>query len=113
MALRKPKPGELLGPQDPPFVDNAFQGDYPCLTEYLFTRQWADGSHRMTSTLSIFTDNGALKLVINDRDNNRSAFISKPTWAEALEALESGLAHDSLDWKSKSQVNQAAMKTPF
>lgn len=112
MALRKPLPGQQYGPVAPMFSDEDFQRDYPNITEYLFTERWADGSMRQTSTLSVFSDNGSLKIVLNDRDNNRSAFFSAKRFLEALENMETALREETVDWKSRGQ-NRQASQTPF
>jgi len=111
--LRKPQPGEMYGPPALPFCDPDFQSKYPNVTEYLFTRNWTDGSVRQTSTLSVFTDGEAMKVVLNDRENNRSAFFCEPTFSGALEAMEAALAADRVDWKSRSSGAAKAMQTPF
>lgn len=111
--LRKPLPGQTYGISDVPFEDEDFKARYPSLYEYLFTQKWTDGSVRQTSTLSVFTDGVSLKLVINDRDNNRSGFINAATWIECLELMEARLANDEMDWKSRSGTQSQNMKTPF
>lgn len=113
MALRKPVPGEFYGPPQPPFNDPEFAAKYPNLTEYLVTSRWADGSIRQTSTLSIFTDGVSLKVVLNDRDNNRSAFFCEETFDDSLAAIEAALANDRVDWKSRSANKSGGMQTPF
>jgi len=113
MAIRKPKPGEYNGPVEDPFNDAAFAGDYPTLHEYLFQTAWADGSFRHTSTLSVFTDNGIMKVVINDRDNNRSAFFTGKTWRDIFDKLEAALAGETVDWRFKGGNSVDKMKTPF
>jgi len=113
MALRKPRPGEFCGPTDPVFSDNAFSGDYPTLHEYLFCARWPDGTPRATSTLSIFTDNGSMKLVVNDRDNNRSAFFSAETFRDLLDKVEAALSCESADWRIKGSQGARNMQTPF
>lgn len=113
MGLRKPAPGEMYGPPAVPFSDAEFQRKYPSITEYLFTQKWQDGSPRVTSTLAIFSSEGALKVVLNDRDNNRSAFFCEPTVELALESLEQALSTDRVDWKTKPGMASDKMKTPF
>lgn len=112
MALRKPLPGQQYGQAAPMFDDQDFRQLYPNLYEYLFTDRWADGSVRQTSTLSVFSDNGALKVVLNDRDNNRSAFFSAKRFNEALESMETALREETVDWKSRSHTKPAG-QTPF
>lgn len=111
--LRKPVPGQMFGPVERPFDDSEFKARYPSIYEYLTVTRWADGSNRVTSTISVFIDNGALKLVINDRDNNRSAFFSAPTFEDTLVRMEEALTEDSADWKSRNANAAAATRTPF
>lgn len=113
MAIRKPKPGEYNGPVEDPFKDGAFQGDWPTLYEYLFMTQWADGSFRHTSTMSVFTDNGIMKIVLNDRDNNRSAFFTGATWRDIFDKIEAALAGETVDWRFKGGSGVDKTKTPF
>lgn len=113
MALNKPKPGEAFGQPSPPFRDEKFVNDYPNITEYLFTAFWQDGSPRVTSTLSVFSDNGSLKVVLNDRDNQRSAFFSEETLIDTLTAIEQALASNRVDWKSRRGGGTGQMATPF
>lgn len=113
MALRKPTPGQMLGIASVPFRDEEFASRYPSIVEYLFTAKWTDGSVRVTSTISLFADNDCLKLVLNDRDNNRSVFINATTVEGALVALEEALANDTADWKSRSGGAAAQSKTPW
>lgn len=113
MSIRKPRPGEYNGPVEDPFNDAAFQGDYPTVHEYLFQTQWADGSFRHTSTISVFTDNGVMKLVLNDRDNNRSAFFTAKTWRDLFDKMEAALAGETVDWRFKGGSGVDKMKTPF
>jgi len=110
--LRKPRPGEYYGAPEVPYEDVAFQGDYPNIHEYLTVERWADGSPRTTSTLTLFVSGGSLKVVLNDRDNNRSAFINDSSVVAALEKLEAQLKSESVDWKSKGSSNGAG-KPPF
>jgi len=111
--LRKPKPGENYGPPSVPFCDEEFAKKWPNVLEYLITDRWTDGTVRVTSTLSIFTDGVSLKVVLNDRDNNRSAFFCEATFAEAMEAMEDALRLDRVDWKSRSSYSKPAKDTPF
>jgi len=111
--LKKPAPGQMYGTASTPFVDEEFINEYPTITEYLFTSKWTDGSVRATSTLSIFTDGDAMKVVLNDRDNNRSAFFCEATFSGAMHAMEKALREDKVDWKSRSSSGQAAKQIPF
>jgi len=111
--LRKPKPGERVGPVEKPWDDEAFAKTHPTLTEMLYATSYEDKSPRTTSTLLIFCDNGVLRVCLNDRDNNRSAFLTGETVEGTLLALEDQLATQTVEWKMKAGYNQSSVKTPF
>jgi len=111
--IKKPRPGEYYGPPEVPFLDDDFRDRMPNLYEYLTLERWQDGSVRTTSTLTIFVSGGNLKVVLNDRDNNRSAFFNASTFDSCLTEIESQLKADRVDWKSKGSSNGTSQKTPF
>lgn len=111
--LKRPVPGQMCGPADKPFSDRSFESEFPTLHEYLTVTSWGDRQPRTTSTLLLFVDNGALKCCINDRDNNRSAFVNDTTFAGLLALLESKLTEESLDWRTKGSGGAAGGKIPF
>lgn len=111
--LRKPKPGERTGPVEAVFNDADFKASYPHLTDHLVGTRYEDGSSRVTSTLLIFCDSSVLRVCLNDRDNNRSVFFTGETVEVALTAAENALAENSVEWRSRGQFNNPAMKTPF
>lgn len=111
--MKKPMFGSITGRQGPSLNDPSWKEEFPETYAYLCDREYEDGSVRATATLLIFVDNGVLKLCINDRDNNRSAFVDCATFAGLLHALEDGLASGSLDWRSKGQYSGNKDKPPF
>jgi len=111
--LRRPNPGEQFKKDDAPFVDHDFEARYPTITEYLTAVTWDDGKPRVTSTILIFMDGRALKVCLNDRDNNRSVFISDPTFTGAMDRLEQGLAENSLEWRSRQNYNSTNAKPNY
>jgi len=111
--LKKPMPGQLYGVADVQFDDLKFRETYPTIYEYLFTQRWQDGSTRVTSTISFFAQEGALKVVINDRDNNRSAFFNAETFDAAMASMEASLKSDTTDWKSRSGAPAKGASPPF
>ena len=113
MALSKPLPGQYNGPKEVPFLDSAFASEFPTIFEYLTSRQWADGSPRVTSTLLVFLENGVLRICINDRENVRSAFITAPTFGEALASLEAKLCGETLEWRFKNQRTPSGATPPW
>lgn len=84
-------------PQDA--AASRFAQDYPALYEYLTVTAWADGSQRATASLTLFQDEGRLKVCLHDRDVGRVAFVAAWTVEDLLRALEEGLLADSIDWR--------------
>jgi len=111
--LQKPKPGDRMNVYETPFTDKEFTGLYPQLAAMLTATRYDDHSSRITSTLLIFSDAGVLRMVLNDRDNNRSAFFTNTTFESCLALIETKLALDQVEWKTKGSFNNANIKTPF
>lgn len=82
-------------------TDTVFAKRHPELWSHLADEQYEDGSPRERSTLMVFVEDGLVKLCLNDRDQNRTAWISALTLQEAMGALEKGLAGGRLDWRVK------------
>lgn len=92
--------GDSLEPSSSsPSLSPAFREALPTLYEYLFHEVFDDGTPRVTSSLSIFTEAGALKLALNDREQDLVAFLTIEDVQSGLETLESRLCADSLDWR--------------
>lgn len=72
---------------------------HPALWEYLTMQTWEDGTPRETATVSIFVGSGGLQAALNDRDVGRVAFVTGTSLAGLLDALETGLQNESLDWR--------------
>jgi len=72
---------------------------YPCLYEHLAVAQYDDGTARKLSTLTLFVDQGGIKACLNDRDQGLTGWISAESLAGLLDALETALADDRLDWR--------------
>jgi len=79
--------------------DPALNKKFPQLVEHLTCDEWEDGTARETSTISIFAEQGAIKLALNDRAMKRSAYLTAETLEQALHGLETGLAKGTLDWR--------------
>lgn len=75
----------------------------PLLVEFLSESRYADGSPRVLPTLTLFVEPGLLKACLNDRDQSMVAFVTGSSLLGLLEALETGLEADSLDWRQSGQ----------
>lgn len=78
---------------------------YPMVWEFLTATVFSDGSPRTAPTLLFYIDGKLLKACLNDRAEGLVAFASGSSLTAILEALEAGLAEDTLDWR-KSQNGQ-------
>lgn len=74
---------------------------YPTLLEFLTEAQYEDGSNRELPTLLVFSEGGAWKGCLGDRDNDRNAFISSASITGLLVIFEEKLKESSLDWRPK------------
>lgn len=72
---------------------------YPGIWEMLSAPAMPDGSSRQGSTLMIFCQDGSVKGCLNDRDNNLVAFTSASGVDALLQAIETGLQSDQLEWR--------------
>lgn len=72
----------------------------PLTLEQLTATTYDDGSRRQTATLSIFVDEGQLKLALHDRTESRSIFLTGDTLTGLLDALEMELEDPLPDWRS-------------
>lgn len=111
--VKRPNPGEQYKKVEPKWVDHDFESLYPNLTEYLTAESWDDGKARRTSTLLVFFEAGSLKLCLNDRDSNRSAFFCEGTMADTLARIESALTDGTVEWRNRGYVQGGGNKTPF
>jgi len=78
---------------------------FPALLEFLTATTWSPGEARKPGTLTIFTDDGQWKGSLNDKDADRSAFVTADSPEAVLAALERGLQEDSLSWRSWGNAN--------
>jgi len=98
--LKKP------APQTPEQVAEALVRDgpvvrqFPAILEFLTATAWAPGEPRKPGTLTLFTDEGCWKGSLNDKDAERSAFVTGDSPEGVLASLERGLADDTLSWRS-------------
>lgn len=111
--LERPEPGRIYGKAKPPVNDPELASNYPSLYAYLTQDRWPDGNYRLTSTITVFVDGGALTVVLNDRDNNRSAFANEASLHSALAALDSAITDDTIEWRSRKSQATKSDSVPF
>lgn len=83
----------------------ARQGDdwvlYPYLMEFLVEAVYEDGSARELPTLLLFAEGGSWKGCLNDRDNDRNAFVASASLTGLLAVIDAKLKESSLEWRAK------------
>lgn len=104
--FKKPVPpkGEKGFAPDP--VDEGFRKKYPTLWMFLSAGAWPDGEMRKRSSLSIFSDDGMVKGVLNEKEANVSLWASAPTFTGLLEALEARLTEDRPEWRANKEAKK-------
>lgn len=89
-------------PQDGPgrpVLDPKFFKDYPALFEFLTAYAYPDGQVRTPSCFTVFAEDGAFKIVLNERDRNLSLWGTGQSFQDALKTLEERLKSDRPDWR--------------
>lgn len=86
----------------PLLAPGVFGEDHPCVWEFLTEARWPDGSPRVLGTITVFADEGVVKLCVNDRAQSLVAFVTASTLEGAFHALEEGMEDDRLDWRAPS-----------
>jgi len=77
----------------------AFGKKHPQLLEYLSLTVYEGGEKRQTSTLTIFVEDGFVKLCLNDRDAARTGWVAETTLEEAMKTLEGKLVSGQVEWR--------------
>lgn len=101
--MKKPTYEVKKGALCSPSIDPEMREKFPTLVEHLGDEAWEDGSTRETSTITIFLENGMVKMALNDRDGQRSLYITCSRWKDAMNALEKAAAAPSADWRGWKQ----------
>jgi len=83
-----------------PMPDDEFAAAYPTITDYLCSIRWDDGSPRVASTLTVFLQDGGIKISVNDKDGDRGLFVTAESLREALALAERALQADNPPWRS-------------
>jgi len=71
----------------------------PALVAFLADGLWADGTIRVTGTLTVFVESGQWKACLTCRASSRKAFLSAGSLQELLKRADEGLDLDDVDWR--------------
>lgn len=99
---RLPPSGEGSNGGEP--LDPDFKDRFPALFEHLTANRYPDGTARRTCSLSVFSEDAAWKMCLNDRDQSMVLFVTEARFDACLESLELLLQEELPPWrKSKGQ----------
>lgn len=82
----------------------------PTLLSYLTDDKYEDGTPRQRSTMSVFVEEGMVKIALNDRQEHASMYVAAEGLGTALEALESKLDAGTGDWRAWNNRTRKAGK---
>jgi len=99
MPLRKPEPAPSAAEGSPVLGDKTM-AQYPLLLSYLMDERYEDGSPREKSALSVFVEDGRLKVALNDKDCRRSLYVASDGLQGGLKAMESLLGTGKAEWRA-------------
>jgi hypothetical protein len=83
---------------------------FPAFVEFLAVTRWPDGAPRLPGSATLFTDQGAWKICLSDKDQARVAFVSASSPQAAFQAAEKALVADCLDWRGTKGGDQKSRK---
>ena len=82
-----------------PAVATGLMTSLPAVFEFLSSDRYPDGSPRERSTMTVFVEDGVVKVCLSDRDQARTLWRSARTLEDVLLALELSLQDASADWR--------------
>lgn len=77
----------------------AFQAEFPATWEFLTLEEHDDGAKRERGLVLLLWENGVFKACMQDRDQQRSLWVSGRSPLLALCALEDALSDPTADWR--------------
>lgn len=80
-------------------INSAVAVDVPSLCEFLARQCWDDGEIRERGSILLVAQEGVWKGWVNDRDGNRSAWVSATSLCDLLALIDQGLEQDALPWR--------------
>ena len=84
--------------------------DCPAVTEYLTESAYPDGSARERAVISLFREDGRVKVCLNDRDTGRTLWRSADGVEDALILVEAALTDGTADWRRASNAPRGTGK---
>lgn len=78
--------------------------EYPTLVSFITDVTFEDGEARTPGSITIFrAQEGGLRLCLNDKGTEESAFLAGGSITDLFRAAEEGLLFQSLDWRTQKK----------
>lgn len=82
-----------------PLDDDAFAKAWPTLHAFCADTIDQDGKTRITSTITLFFEDGVVKGMLKERNANLLLWVTAPTLLDVFGCLEIALTKDTVDWR--------------
>jgi hypothetical protein len=99
MALKKPGGQASIEAHVELLAASPWGRKHPTLLEMLSATTYEAGEARQPATLTVFIEDGFVKLCLNDRDCERTGWVAAETLEEASKVLESKLVNNGVEWR--------------
>jgi hypothetical protein len=99
MAMKRPDAAARIAGSPSVTSDEESSLLFPSLWSYLTETVWEDGKARQVATLTVFCEDGLVKICLSDRALERSGWVSAGSLNEALSSLEAKLTSDCFEWR--------------
>lgn len=74
--------------------------NWPALYRFLWVKRQSKDQYK-TGTLSMFTHDGSVKMVLNDRPNRKSGFLTGKHFGDVFRQAEEGLEAGTIQWRKQ------------
>lgn len=93
-----------------PVLPCSFFENLPAVWEHLTLGQYEDGSPRQRSSLTVFFEDGLIKVCLSDRDQERTAWSSSDELVDAMRGLEQAIVQGTVQWRTNKYRNAQSRK---
>lgn len=105
MAIKRVKiEGTSPGAKTSGFDDPGFAKKFPLLYEQLTETTFEGGEARITSSIILFAEEGALKACLSERNDHCSLWATANTLDGVMKALEAALTTGNPQWRKQKPV---------
>lgn len=76
----------------------------PSLWEFLALRRFDDGTARQAGSMTVFVDDGRLKVALSDKEGGMVGFVSLDELADLAKDLEKAILSGKVDWRKQKDT---------